>query len=175
MIMHGLAASGKSTRALQLVDKTGAICLRSDAERKRLAGLTLHAKTNSGLYQDLYDPKVTQQTYAYLTSLAENIINAGYSVIVDAAFLQKEQRALFSALAKRLQVPFFIEVCQVDNDELEKRLLARQQQTQEISEADLAVLQAQQAVLEPLTKEELANVKKGNSSGCLEISENSQV
>lgn len=160
IITHGLAGSGKTTLARSFVEKLGAIQIRSDVERKRLAGLPLTAKTGSGLYQDLYDPKVTEQTYQRLLQLAELIISAGYSVIVDAAFLQADQRALFKALAERLKVPFTIAACELTSKDREKRLALRQDNSSEISEATLEVMRAQQEKLEPLTNEELTYLFK---------------
>jgi hypothetical protein len=156
IITHGLAGSGKTTFARTVVGKIGAIQLRSDVERKRLAGLELTAKTDSGLFQDLYAPNVTEKTYQHLLQLAELIISAGYSVIVDAAFLQANQRALFIALAKRLHVPFAIAVCEITSKTREARLALREGNLSEVSEATTAVMNAQQTRLEPLREEELA-------------------
>ena len=53
ILMHGLSGSGKSTVAAQLVEKLGAIQLRSDIERKRIYGYDAMESSESELDQDL--------------------------------------------------------------------------------------------------------------------------
>ena len=98
-ITHGLAGSGKSTIAAQLVETLGAIRIRSDVERKRLAGLTARTDSGSGLLQGIYTAEATEKTYQHVASCAEQVIKAGFSTIVDAAFLQRWQREIFQELA----------------------------------------------------------------------------
>jgi len=43
--MHGLSGSGKSTIALAMLERLGAVRVRSDVERKRLHGLAAQART----------------------------------------------------------------------------------------------------------------------------------
>ena len=49
-----------------------------------------------------------------LTELAAQSIDAGYSVIVDAAFLQYEERLQFKQLAESKKIPFIIVECRAD-------------------------------------------------------------
>ncbi|MDA3868351.1 MAG: AAA family ATPase, partial [Gammaproteobacteria bacterium] len=93
IIMRGMSASGKSTVSQQLVDAMGLIRIRSDVERKRLFSVPLSEKsmneqTSDKIDAGIYSPQATQQTYAKLLELASQVIAAGYSVIVDAAFLK---------------------------------------------------------------------------------------
>lgn len=152
-IMHGLSGSGKSTLARELSQKDGAIRLRSDVERKRLAGLA--ALDRSGGPDGLYSGLATRKTYEYLVHLAEGVLAAGWPVVVDAAFLKREQRDLFRDLAGRLAVPFRILDVKADPDTLRERVRLRQAKGADASEADLRVLEHQLATALPLDEDEL--------------------
>jgi len=151
IITYGVSGSGKSTRAKQLVEKLGVIQIRSDIERKRLLGLTSDSKTNSAVNQGIYSEELNQKTYQRLRELAKNILESGYSVIVDAAFLKQAQRELFAQLAKTQKISFKIIVCKVPETELKTRILSR---TTDPSEARLDVLSMQLEAIEKLTNEE---------------------
>ena len=154
IITHGVSGSGKSTVIDQLFTDVPAVRVRSDVERKRLAGMAADAHSASGLGTDLYSPAMTERTYARLAELAEGIIAAGFPAVVDATFLDAARRADFAALAERLQVPFVIIDCEAPQAVLEQRIRARQAAGADVSEADLAVLRAQLAQHEPLSAQE---------------------
>jgi aminoglycoside phosphotransferase family enzyme/predicted kinase len=153
LITHGLSGSGKSHAAARLLERAGAIRLRSDVERKRLHGLDALADSTS-VPGGIYGSAATERTYERLRELAAIALDAGWPVIVDAAFLQADQRADFEALARARQVPFTILDCQAPRALLEQRLAARVAQTDEVSEADAQVLQQQLQTAQPLTPRE---------------------
>ena len=152
LITHGLSGSGKSTLAGELVALAGAIRIRSDVERKRLFGLTSLQKSTGPL--NIYDEDATRRTFARLAECARFALNAGYGVIVDAAFLRRNERQAFRALAASLHVPFAILDCTADEGELRRRVGARLGAGRDASEADLAVLERQIAFREPLDSQE---------------------
>jgi aminoglycoside phosphotransferase family enzyme/predicted kinase len=152
LITHGLSGSGKSTLAGQLLEHAGAIRIRSDVERKRLAGLSAEQRSADAVI-DLYTPEATRRTFERLIRLADGALRAGYPVIVDAVFLQHGERERFHALARERGLPFSILVCQADKDELRRRVAAR---IGDASEADLEVLERQIAAQQPLDSSERA-------------------
>ena len=154
LIAHGLSGSGKSTVAAQLCEYAGMIQIRSDIERKRLAGVEAVARSGSEVGAGLYTADRTEQTYRQLAALATRALQAGYSVIVDATFLEQSRRADFQALAKSLRVPFGILHCQTGDAELERRIAARAAAGTDPSEAGLDVLYAQRRNRQPLTADE---------------------
>jgi aminoglycoside phosphotransferase family enzyme len=99
LITHGLSASGKSTLTQPLLEYLPAIRIRSDVERKRLFGIKADENRQADNKEGIYTPEATQTTYKKLIKLAEEIIDAGYSVIVDATFLKQDQRQPFQQLA----------------------------------------------------------------------------
>lgn len=156
IITHGVSGSGKSTLAQHLLEALGAIRVRSDVERKRLAGLTSTARTGSAPERGIYAPQATLNTYAKLARLARLIVRAGYPAIVDAAFLRREQRRRLHGLATQLGIPFVILNCQAPEAVLRARVAERERHGQDPSEANLAVLEHQLETREPLTSDEQA-------------------
>ncbi len=154
VITRGLSGSGKSTVARALCERTGMIQLRSDVERKRLAGLSAMAVSRSGTGTGLYSVDTTANTYRQLATLAKTVLTAGYSVIIDATFLKYAHRDQFRALAAATGTAFLILECTAENNELKRRIVSRSTRQDDASEATLEVLHAQQAADEPLSGEE---------------------
>ncbi|MBI1173664.1 MAG: AAA family ATPase [Sideroxydans sp.] len=154
IITHGLPGSGKTTFAQAALEKFQAIRIRSDVERKRLFGLPAHADSHAA-GSDIYSKQAGARTYAQLLALAQQLLAAGYPVIVDAAFLKRVERKLFRALARQMQVPFAIASLHAATATLHTRITRRQTLANDASEADLKVLEKLQAIQEPLAGEEL--------------------
>lgn len=155
LITYGVSGTGKSTVARQLCEATGMVQLRSDTERKRMAGLAATERSASGTGKGLYTAEQTVKTYQRLAELATLVLKAGYAVIVDATFLQRQYRDLFRALADQNRVPFVILECQAADAEIERRIKVREAWGGDPSEATLEVLQAQRAAGQALAKEEI--------------------
>ena len=152
LLTHGLSGSGKSTVSGELILQLAAVRLRSDVERKRLAGLPAAADTSSAPGGGLYHCGFTEKTYARLLELAQSILQAGFIAIVDATFLDSAPRNAFAELADRLQVPFLILDFQVPEEELRKRIEHRQKQAIDASEAGILVLKRQLSDYRPLAE-----------------------
>jgi len=127
-------------------------------ERKRLFGLAPQARSASELAGGLYTADATVRTYDRLAALAQTIIAAGFPAIVDAAFLQRRQRAQFRELADRLRVPFVIYHCTAPPELLRQRVQQRAAQERDASEATLRVLEHQLKTQEPLGADEAAHI-----------------
>lgn len=157
IIAHGLSGSGKSSVAAEVMQQLGAIRLRSDVERKRMHGLTASADTGSAVAGGLYGADATQRLYHHLAGLACRILNAGQTVIVDAAFLQRRQRELLREVAGTCAVPFLIMSVTAPKEILCDRIRHRNAAGGDPSEADIAVLDHQLATMEPLAADERAS------------------
>ena len=155
-ITHGLSGSGKTTLTQSLLQEQGMIRLRSDVERKRLAGLGALAHSGSGVEQGLYTQHASRRTYEHLARLTEGLLDTGWPVIVDAACLARWQRDLFRSLAQRRGVPFRILDIRTDHAALRQRISLRSTQGRDASEADLHVLQRQIETAQPLDADELS-------------------
>lgn len=153
-LMHGVSGAGKTWASQALLEATGAVRLRSDVERKRLAGLPERGNSRSLIGGGLYGEGMTEATYARLAELARAIVGTGFPVIVDAASLKAWQRGLFRRLADELGVPFVLVACRAPGPVLRQRVSARAAAATDASEADVAVLEQQQRLQEPLADPE---------------------
>lgn len=152
-ITCGPSGCGKtfaSSSRLASADFLHSVRIRSDVERKRLFGLAPEAASGG----TIYTAEATQRTYARLAELTELALAAGWSVIVDAAFLKRAERDAFRALAARCGAPFAILAPAAPPEELARRITARQN---DASEATVAVLEAQLHWFEPLAADEAAS------------------
>lgn len=147
IIMHGLSGSGKSTIAQSLVADHRGLRVRSDRVRQLVANAT-DSKSR-------YTTSSRDQVYDELALIADNILRAGFTAIIDATFLQRRHRTQMAELAERHEVPFFIARCSASLAELEQRI---RQRTNDLSEATLSVLHQQVQEQEPLSDEELTHL-----------------
>ncbi len=155
IISHGYSGSGKSTLMAELSENIAAIHLRGDIERKRLFGYTAEQDSQSTLNHGLYSEDASQKTYDYLAEFAKAILNAGFSVIVDATFLELKHRQRFKELAIECNSDFIIIDVQACYETLCERIKHRQG---DASEATLEVLDYQQQWAQALTLDELDDV-----------------
>jgi hypothetical protein len=146
-LMYGVSGSGKSTVSDELLQRLGAVRIRSDRERKRLFAENTH--DNDKLNSGLYDPDITNKTYLHLLGLSEIIVGAGFTVIVDATFLKQEQRKPFHDMAHKKGVPVTVIQLEATLQNLERRVKIRQQDENNISDATLDVISQQLAEAEP--------------------------
>lgn len=158
IITHGLSGSGKTTISDALLESGGAVRIRSDVERKRLFGLSPEERSGSAIAGDLYSPEANIRTYQRLAEIARTIIAAGFPVIVDAAFLKRQQREQFRRLADDLQVPFVIFHCDAPAALLRQRIRDRQARGRDPSEASLRVLDHQLLTQDPLQPDEAQHI-----------------
>jgi aminoglycoside phosphotransferase family enzyme/predicted kinase len=149
ILMHGASGSGKSWLSGQLVPALPAVRVRSDLERKRLAGIAPTTAAGADVREGIYSPSFTHRTYSRLADCAENCLRAGLSIIVDAAFLDTTDRRVFRTLAARLNVPCAIVSCEADPITLAQRVTGRSHHGKDPSDATLSVLDAQLREFQP--------------------------
>ena len=137
VLMHGLSCSGKSFVSDALKVSLPAIRIRSDVERKRIAGLGRSEGSHSEVGAGIYDNAMTRNSYLRLRSLAQSVIESGFNVIVD---------------------------CQAPLELLLSRLDARSARGNATSEADHAVLDWQLQHAQPLSERERENTMIADTS-----------
>lgn len=156
IIMQGLSGSGKSTVSRQLADRLGLIRVRSDVERKRMFAHAPHATGGSELDKGIYTVEATDAVYRRLAVLAETLLTAGFSTVLDATFLQRAQRNLLRDIAQRAQVPFVVMRCHAPREFLQHAITQRARAGGDASAADFQVLQHQIATQQALDGTEIA-------------------
>jgi hypothetical protein len=102
----GLSGSGKTTLARALAPDLGAapgaLVLRSDVIRKRLAGVDPLAR----LPVSAYGPASSHAVYQAMGRAATTALGAGHAVIADAVFAREGERRAIARVAERLKIPF---------------------------------------------------------------------
>jgi aminoglycoside phosphotransferase family enzyme/predicted kinase len=140
LAVSGLSGSGKSWLATRLAPLLDAVHLQSDVERKRLAGLRATDRSGSEVGGQLYSAATTDKVYAHLCGCAGQLLTAGCSVIIDATFGSRAQRAQLAAVAHRLGLPLRLIECRAPLEVLRQRLRRRAAQGTDASDADEQVL-----------------------------------
>jgi len=154
IITHGLSGSGKTTFVNELAPHIGAICIHSDLERKRLHHLEANKSGKSSIQQGIYSAAANTKTYDHLIQLADSILDAGFSAIVDATFIRQADRQQIAQLATRRQCPFNILDFQLNEELFRRRIQQRAREGNSFSDADERVLEFQLTSAEPLTTSE---------------------
>lgn len=106
LAIGGLSGTGKSTLAAALAPgigrAPGAVILRSDIERKNIAGV---GETET-LPPQAYTPEATQAVYARMRARAALALAAGQAVIADAVHARPPERDAIEAVAKTAGADF---------------------------------------------------------------------
>ncbi len=80
------------------------------------------ARTNDAPHAGLYTPQQSESVYLQLLSTSEQVLTAGYSVIVDATFLKQNSEPNFRRLADKLKIPFYIPLVRSFSDVIRERI-----------------------------------------------------
>ena len=155
-ITHGVSGSGKTTGSQKIIEREGAIRVRSDVERKRLFKTSKGSQSNESVHgAGIYSPTATATTYNSLFDIAKTILQSDFNVIVDATFLNFADRKRFHQLAKMEGAEFWILDFQADEETLKQRITHRRATSSDASDATLEILSSQLKNQEPLSEEEL--------------------
>lgn len=102
----GLSGTGKSCLARELAPDRGAApgarIIRTDATRKRLAGVAMSDR----LDEAAYSPEMSALTYETVYEEARCALAAGHSVICDGVFSKPAERQTLERIARSLGVDF---------------------------------------------------------------------
>ena len=138
----GLSGTGKTTVSAGLAPNLGrppgALHLRSDVERKRLAGVDPLVR----LPREAYSSSASDKVYKNLCERAERALKAGQAVVVDAVFDQAAHRRRIEQVATRARVPFFGAWLVAPQETLVDRVSNRKN---DASDADASVVMMQVA------------------------------
>jgi predicted kinase len=135
LAIGGLSGTGKSTLARALAPEIGAapgaLVLRSDEIRKRLAGVPPEQRLPPGAYTEA----ASEAVFATMAAQARQAIAGGHAVIADATFMTEARRSQIAAAAG--DAPFLGIWLEAPADLLLARVAAR---TGDASDADVTVL-----------------------------------
>ena len=154
ILMAGISGTGKTWLAERIAPSLQAVHLRSDIERKRLAGIGETDRSHSALGGGIYEPKMNEAVYEHLARCARAALEGGFTVIVDATFQRRSDRARLSTMAEELCLRTHLVLCHASQVTLERRITERARRAEDPSEADLSVMRAQHAVFDPIDESE---------------------
>ncbi len=100
VLVGGLPGTGKSTLAAAIADAKGWALLRSDEERKELAGLRPSERATARYGEGLYSPAATEATYRELLRRAEVALGLGQPVLLDASWTDRRWRTVAAEVAR---------------------------------------------------------------------------
>lgn len=135
----GLPGCGKSVVARLLTERLAGLLLRTDAIRKELFAVPD------------YSPEESIRTYTEFYRRAEEGLDAGRVVVMDATFYSRSSREQVAAIAHRTGVPLRLLLVTAPEEIVRDRIAQR---TNDISDADFRVYLEMKALFEPLTEAE---------------------
>lgn len=134
----GLSGSGKSTVARAIADAIGAVpgavVVRSDVLRKRLAGVA----PTERLAADAYTAEMNDRVYEELGVWARSTLSAGHSVVVDAVCPTETERHALERLARVAGVAFAGIWLEAPRELLAARVTARRNDASDATAAVVA-------------------------------------
>lgn len=139
----GLSGTGKTTiaklSAPDLGGVVGAVHLRTDIVRKRLAGVADADRLSS----DAYTQEASDNVYAEMARLAGIALDAGQTVICDAVFAKPTERAQIEQVATSRSLPFEGIWLTAPAKLLESRVEKRSEAGSDASDADARIVRQQ--------------------------------
>jgi hypothetical protein len=148
-VMCGLPASGKSTIAKELGKSLQIPVFRSDVIRKELFGVPAGENLDLPFEEGIYSKQATSLTYGRLLLLAQEEMEKGHSVVLDATYGSRHQRGEVLRLAQDMDANLVFVECTSPEALLKDRLIQREQ-TFSISDARLQHFDEIKAYFEPL-------------------------
>ncbi len=145
VVVCGLSGVGKSTVSQRLARTLSAPVVSTDIVRKEIHGLQPTERRAGAFGEGLYAPDATRRTYAALAFRAEQLLQAGESVVVDGTFAHAWQRELAATAAKRSGALIFYVELTAPDPLVRERLAARAGDPSATSDADWSLYLAQKA------------------------------
>ncbi len=154
VIFCGLMGSGKTYLSERLAFRMGVEIIRSDIVRKRMFNVSENEHRLDKFGQGIYSLSATDRVYEELLRQAEQSMEQGASVILDAAFIDRDKRDQAQRLALKRDMDFLIVHCVAPEKIIEKRLKARIKDKSEPSDGRWELYHAQEKSFQPIGQDE---------------------
>ncbi|MFA7249535.1 MAG: AAA family ATPase [Dehalococcoidia bacterium] len=158
VVMCGASGTGKSLVGATLATRVGAAYVSSDAVRKHLAGLDIHASGAAAFREGLYSPEMTARVYAEMQQRAARHLALGRPVVLDATHARADQRHVAVEVARAAAVPSLIVELRLTDDAALARIVNREHDPLRTSDATVEVYRQQVESFEPVSATEGARL-----------------
>ena len=148
VVLYGLMGTGKTSVARHLREKFGCHVLSTDAVRKQISGVGENTRVYVPYNEGLYSPEMNARTYAEVCDRAENLLYAGFPVVVDGAFKRQSEREPVIEAARRTQARLVFLQTTCGGEEQRERLEGRQQHDTR-SDGRVELMEQQRGDFEP--------------------------
>ncbi|GID32340.1 AAA family ATPase [Paractinoplanes brasiliensis] len=142
ILVGGGPATGKTTLAGGIADRLGAVVLSSDRIRKETAGLAPGMSAAAAYQNGIYTREWTDRTYRELLRRAEELLERGETVILDASWTAARHREAARRVAAATHSDLHELRCTADRATVVQRLAHR---TGSMSDADATIAAAMTA------------------------------
>ena len=154
VVMCGASGTGKSLVGATLATRIGAAYVSSDAVRKQLAGIPLHASGADSFREGMYAPEMSARVYEEMAVRAARHIALGRPVVLDATHAQAAHRHAAVEVARAAGVPALIVELRLTDDAALARIVNRERDPLRTSDATADVYRRQIEAFEPVSPSE---------------------
>jgi len=158
IVMSGLTGSGKSTLARELAEILPADVNDSDSTRKRLAGLASSDRQEVGVGEGIYSSEMSGRVYQALLDGARDRLRRGQTVILDATYIRREDRAAAAKIAAAAGARFLVAHCAAPEEITRQRLAERGKDPTRSSDGRWEIYLAQRDEADSFTDAEADNL-----------------
>ncbi len=135
-ISCGYSATGKSRWLKIASDIINSPVIRTDVLRKEIFNLKANEKKDDEYRKKYYSEDARQKVYDAMFQESERILSMGGKVSLDASFIKKENRKKIKQLAEKYDADFIIINTTASEETIKKRLVGRQNEKGNVSDAD---------------------------------------
>jgi uncharacterized protein len=146
--------TGKSSQARALAESLGWPVIRSDAVRKTLAGLEPTEKVPEDFGQGIYRADFSARTYTEMLKQAQQHLEMGQNVILDASYKRVAERERVRQLAQEQGAQALFVYCECPPEVARERLGIRRSDPEAISDGRVELVKAQAQDFDPFTPED---------------------
>jgi predicted kinase len=139
IVMCGLSGTGKSTIAKAVQHRFGFPIISSDLMRKKLMLVPVDRSTVDAYRSGIYALPYVEKIYAAMFENAEHLLRDSTGVILDATFQDPAYRDAARKLAEQMKVPILFIECRAEDAEIRRRLIQRQKQANNPSDATVGI------------------------------------
>ena len=152
VLVAGLPGTGKTSVTENLARRWRMAHISSDVTRKTLAGVDVSEHRYAPFLEDIYSPHFSDLTYAAMLKEAEQHLQQGESIVLDATFRRAKERRRVIAMAQEMTTNAWVVECTLSEEEARHRLERRFEAGSSVSDGRWDLYHQQLAQWEPVTE-----------------------